>query len=90
MIQSNLLATKLHRPSIPAKRIQRPHLIKRLNEGLESGRSVTLISAPAGFGKSSCAAEWVSSLALPVVWLSLDRLDDDPARFFTYLIAALQ
>ncbi len=89
-MKSNLLATKLHLPSILPNRVRRPQLIQHLNEGLESGRRMTLISAPAGFGKSSCAVEWVRNLALPVIWLSLDRLDDDPVRFFTYLIAALQ
>jgi len=77
-----LLATKLHCPSIPARRVQRTHLIQRLNEGLESGCQVTLVSAPAGFGKTTCIGEWVDTLALPVAWLSLDPADDDPGRFF--------
>ena len=88
---SSLLATKLHCPSIPPKRVQRPHLIRRLNEGLESGRQMTLVSAPAGFGKTTCISEWVNALdRWPVAWLSLDPSDDDPGRFFTYLVAALQ
>ncbi len=85
-----LLASKLHRPSIPVKSVPRPQLIRQLNAGLESQCRLTLISAPAGFGKTSCAAEWVSSLNLPSAWLSLDTLDDDPIRFFAYLVAALQ
>lgn len=87
---SVLLATKLHCPAPPSRQVSRPQLIRRLNEGLESGRQITLISAPAGFGKSTCAAEWISRLTRPTAWLALDRSDDDPARFFTYLIAALQ
>ncbi len=87
---SHLLATKLHRPSPPPKRVPRLHLVERLNEGLESGRAVTLVSAPAGFGKTTCAGEWAASLGLPVAWLSLDPTDDEPARFLTYLLAALQ
>src|SRR5512143_1237868 len=75
-MKPTLLITKLRQPSIPAKCIRRPHLIQRLNEGLVAGRRMTLISAPAGFGKSLCAAEWASRLALPVAWLSLDRMDD--------------
>jgi len=68
-----------------------PRLVQRLNEGLEAGRRLTLISAPAGFGKSTCAGEWVASLGRqPVAWLSLDASDNDPERFFIYLIAALQ
>ena len=79
---SGLIATKLHRPSIPSKRVQRPHLIQRLNEGLELNRQVTLVSAPAGFGKTICVAEWVNtSVRQPVTWLSLDPLDDDPGNF---------
>ena len=87
---SGLLATKLHRPPIPPKRVQRPHLIQRLNEGLEFGRQITLVSAPAGFGKTTCISEWVNTLDLPVTWLSLDPADDDPGRFFAYFVAALQ
>ena len=87
---SSLLATKLHRPSIPPKRVRRPHLIQRLNKGLAFDRQVTLVSAPAGFGKTTCIGEWVNALDCPVTWLSLDAADDDPARFFAYLVAALQ
>ena len=87
---SSLLATKLYRPSVPAKRVQRLHLIQRLNEGLESGRQMTLVSAPAGFGKTTCISEWLNGLSFPVAWLSLDESDNDPVRFFAYYIAALQ
>jgi LuxR family maltose regulon positive regulatory protein len=88
---SGLIATKLRRPSIPAKRVQRPRIIQRLNEGLEFNRQVTLVSAPAGFGKTTCVAEWVNTLVQrPVSWLSLDASDDDPGRFITYFITALQ
>jgi LuxR family maltose regulon positive regulatory protein len=87
---TTLLATKLYRPTLPLKRVRRPLLVQRLNKGLESGRQITLVSAPAGFGKTTCISEWVSTLGLPVSWLSLDPGDDDPGRFFTYLIAALQ
>jgi LuxR family maltose regulon positive regulatory protein len=62
-----------------------------LNEGLELGRQVTLVSAPAGFGKTICISEWVNALpGWPVSWLSLDASDDDPVRFFAYFAAALQ
>jgi LuxR family maltose regulon positive regulatory protein len=89
-MMSTLLATKLRRPATSPKRIQRPHLIQRLNDGLHSGRQVTLVSAPAGFGKTTCISEWINAVDLPTAWLSLDPADDDPGRFFTYLIAALQ
>ncbi len=88
---TNILATKLTPPVLPPKRVPRPHLIQRLDEGLEYGRRITLVSAPAGFGKTICVSEWVSTLeGWPVSWLSLDPADDDPGRFFTYLIASLQ
>jgi LuxR family maltose regulon positive regulatory protein len=91
VLKSTLLATKLHCPSIPAKWVQRPHLVQRLNEELASGRQVTLVSAPAGFGKTTCISEWVNTLERrPVTWLSLDPSDDDPGRFFAYFVAALQ
>jgi LuxR family maltose regulon positive regulatory protein len=57
---------------------------------MEAGRRITLVSAPAGFGKTFCVSEWVDGLDLPVSWLSLDAADDDPGRFFTYFVAALQ
>jgi LuxR family maltose regulon positive regulatory protein len=86
-----LLATKLHQPSLPPKRVQRLLLIQQLNEGLAAGRQITLISAPAGFGKTTCISEWVNALdRWPVTWLSLDPADDDPGRFFAYFVAALQ
>ena len=90
MLKANLLVTKLHRPSLPAKWIKRPQLGQRLNEGLELGRPITLISAPAGFGKTTCVSEWLEKTTLPYSWLSLDASDDDPRRFFAYFIAALQ
>src|SRR5512134_1571226 len=87
---SNLLETKLHQPSLPAKLVQRTTLIHTLTESLADGRLLTLVSAPAGFGKTTLVSAWVSSLHLPVAWLSLDRADDDPGQFFAYLIAVLQ
>ncbi|MEJ2207890.1 MAG: hypothetical protein P8129_02500, partial [Anaerolineae bacterium] len=87
----SLLVTKLHRPAAPAGHVRRPHLIRRLNEGLVSGRQLILVSAPAGFGKTTCVGEWLDGLeGWPVAWLSLDAADDDPRRFFAYLFAALQ
>jgi LuxR family maltose regulon positive regulatory protein len=63
-------------------------LIERLNAGLHC--KLTLISAPAGFGKTTLVTEWLNSGQRPFTWLSLDENDSDPARFFTYLLAALQ
>lgn len=90
-MKSILLPTKLHPPSLPPKWIQRVHLTRRLDEGLRFKRQITLVSAPAGFGKTICVCDWVSMLdQWPVTWLSLEPSDDDPGRFFTYFIAALQ
>jgi len=85
---ATILATKLYIPPLRAKTVARSRLIERLNEGLT--RKLTLISAPAGFGKTTLISEWVHGCRLPVAWLSLDEGDSEPARFITYLIAALQ
>jgi LuxR family maltose regulon positive regulatory protein len=65
-------------------------LNERLNEGLLASRKLTLISASAGFGKTTLVSEWVAGCGQPVAWLSLDEGDNDPTRFLTYLVAALQ
>ena len=75
-------------PPPRAKIVLRPRLIEQLNEGLEG--KLTLISAPAGFGKTTLVNEWISSCGRPVAWLSLDEGDNDPSRFLSYIIAALQ
>ncbi|HLB48337.1 MAG TPA: LuxR C-terminal-related transcriptional regulator [Anaerolineales bacterium] len=85
-----VLATKLYIPPPRPKAVPRPRLIERLNEGLPSGRKLTLISAPAGFGKTTLVSEWVAGCERPVAWLSLDEGDNDLTRFLTYLVAALQ
>jgi LuxR family transcriptional regulator, maltose regulon positive regulatory protein len=54
------------------------------------GCKLILISAPAGFGKTTLVSEWVATCGRPVAWLSLDEGDNDPARFITYLVKALQ
>jgi LuxR family maltose regulon positive regulatory protein len=65
-------------------------LIERLNQGLSSDRKLILISAPAGFGKTTLVSEWVAGSEQPVAWLSLDEGDNDPTRFLIYVVAALQ
>src|SRR2546423_3732890 len=86
-----ILATKLYIPPLRPHVVIRPRLIERLNEGLH--RKLTLIAAPAGFGKTTLVSEWVEGIERPrarTAWLSLDEGDNDPARFLTYLVAALQ
>jgi LuxR family maltose regulon positive regulatory protein len=97
-----LLTTKLYVPSIRPGLVSRPHLIERLNEGVRLGRKLTLLSAPAGYGKTTLLSEWVHSLAevptdrgapvplLRTAWVSLDKGDNDPARFWSYVVSALQ
>ncbi|MDQ2885782.1 MAG: LuxR C-terminal-related transcriptional regulator [Chloroflexota bacterium] len=85
---SPILATKLYLPRLRPNVVSRPHLLKRLNEGLH--RKLTLIAAPAGFGKTTLVSEWVAFIERPTAWLSLDEGDNDPARFLAYLVAALQ
>src|SRR5215471_1612608 len=84
----SILATKLYLPRLRTEIVSRPRLIERLNEGLR--RNLALISAPAGFGKTTLVSEWVVGCQRPVAWLSLDEGDNDPIRFLTYFVAALQ
>ena len=85
-----LLATKLYVPPHRPKVVLRSRLIERLNDGLSAGRKLTLVSAPAGFGKTTLVSEWLSGCDRPAAWLSLDEGDNDASRFLDYLIAALQ
>ena len=86
-----LLETKLHLPRWRRDLVARPRLSERLSRGAES--ALTLVSAPAGFGKTTLLAEWLAAAAADgrsVAWLSLDQRDNDPALFWTYLVAALK
>ena len=98
-----ILATKLYVPPPRPGIVPRQRLVERLNEGLAAGCKLALISASAGFGKTTLVSEWVSALTpvpspeigrggmgVRVAWLSLDEGDNDPTRFMTYLVAALQ
>jgi LuxR family maltose regulon positive regulatory protein len=99
-----LLTTKLYIPPLRPGLVPRPRLIERLDDGLRRGHKLTLVSAPAGFGKTTLIANWkltTSALApersadasvdnCQLVWLSLDEGDNDPMRFFSYLVATLR
>ena len=99
-----LLATKFHVPTLRASAVTRPRLLERLSAGLRKLSKLTLISAPAGYGKTTLVAEWLSSLPLQtddfglqienqklkISWLSLDEADNDSVRFFRYFLAAFQ
>src|SRR5512133_4255866 len=93
---SPILARKLYNPPTRTGFVPRARLIERLNEGLLKGRKLTLVSAPAGFGKTTLVSEWVAGFGrqrepkVRTAWLSLDEGDSDLARFIAYLVAALQ
>lgn len=92
-----ILSTKLYIPPLPAKRVSRLHLIERISERV--AKKLTLVSAPAGFGKTTIVCEWIeharsaaskTSQEQNYTWLSLNERDNDLVRFLTYLIAALR
>jgi LuxR family maltose regulon positive regulatory protein len=83
-----ILATKLHIPRPPPHAVRRQRLVERLNAGLH--RKLTLVSAAAGFGKTTLLSTWIADSDLPVAWLSVDQADSDPTRFLTYLVAAVR
>src|SRR5215470_16336566 len=82
------LMTKLYLPEARQTLVERPILLDQLKEGLRG--KLTLVSAPAGFGKTSLVAAWRKECQTPLAWVSLDEEDNDPARFLDYLIGALQ
>ena len=85
-----ILTTKLYVPPPRPGIVTRPRLMDRLNDGLANGSRLTLVSAPAGFGKTTLISEWIADCQRPAAWLSLDEGDNDLTRFLTYLAAALQ
>src|SRR5512139_2649447 len=89
-MSAHLLATKLYLPPIRPGLVIRPRLLRRLDEGLHC--KLTLLSAPAGFGKTTLLADWAAGLSgrAQVAWLTIDQADNDPRRFLEYFIAALQ
>jgi LuxR family transcriptional regulator, maltose regulon positive regulatory protein len=92
-MQHPILATKLFIPIVKAEQVSRARLLERLNSGYRNGCRLSLVSAPAGYGKTTLVAEWLRSIAAPgltTAWLSLDEQDNDSTRFQRYVIAALQ
>jgi LuxR family maltose regulon positive regulatory protein len=92
-----LLSTKLSPPRLHPTLVPREGLLRRLDEGLQ--HQLTLLSAPAGFGKTTLVRKWMAALQasqaedrqrITVAWLSLDRGDNDPIRFWRYVVAALR
>lgn len=84
------LPTKFYIPRLREKRVLRPRLTDILQAGVNRPATVILLSGPAGFGKSTLLGEFVTQLQQPVAWVSLDEGDNDPVRFWSYLIASCQ
>ena len=84
-----LLQTKMFILPILPNFISRPHLMDRISRKLDQGCKGTLISAPAGFGKTSLVTNWLHQTDYKTAWLSLEEGDDDPAKLLTYFYAAL-
>ena len=83
----HLLRTKFYVPPIRSKQIARPRLSSLIDGGLD--RALILVSAPAGYGKTTLVSSWLKDNRIPSAWLSLDGGDNDPIRFLQYLLAAL-
>src|SRR6188508_1304067 len=81
-------STKLRPPTLPPDFIPRPRIYERLTEG--QGRSLTLVCAPAGFGKTTVMADWLQDVRRPWVWVNLDETDNDFASFASLFISALR
>ena len=86
----SLISTKLYIPRPRENRVARPRLTDMLFTGVNRPGTFILLSGPAGFGKSTLLGEFVAQLHRPVAWVSLDEGDNDPVRFWSYLIAACQ
>jgi LuxR family maltose regulon positive regulatory protein len=86
----SLLSTKLYVPPSRVDVVSRPYLIEKLLFGAGRPGSFTLVSGPAGFGKTTLLSEFVARLKRSVAWLSLEEGENDPIRFWTYLITACQ
>jgi ATP/maltotriose-dependent transcriptional regulator MalT len=87
-MSTNLLASKFYFPPHRPDLVPRPGLLENLDAGLRG--KLTLVSAPAGFGKTTAVSEWLRYCGRPAAWLSVDKNDNDLSRFLIYLIAALQ
>jgi LuxR family maltose regulon positive regulatory protein len=89
-LPAELLTSKLYIPPLRPNLVPRPRLVELLNEGLRTNHKMTLVSAPAGFGKTTLVVAWLKQIGIPAAWLSLDEADNDLPRFLAYLAAALQ
>ena len=86
--QVDLLYTKLHPPPVREKQVDRRHLLEKLDAALN--QRLTLVCAPAGYGKTTLLSQWVNHWEKPVGWVTLDHSDNDLVQFVRYFLAALQ
>ena len=83
-----MLVTKLHIPSTSVSLVRRSDLFEKLNKGLD--KKLIHISAPAGFGKTTIVSDWINQNKIPTAWYSIDKRDNDPVEFISYIIAGIQ
>ena len=83
-----MLLTKLHIPPAGNNVVHRSELFEKLNSGLS--KKLILVSAPAGYGKTTLVSDWIGQNKIPAAWLSLDNGDNDPAVFLSYVISGIQ
>ena len=83
-----IIHTKLHRPPVPHDLVAREHLVDRLNKRLN--RPLSLVCAPAGYGKSTLVSYWLDNCDLPAAWLSLEEADNDLHLFLSYFLTAIR
>jgi len=88
LMDRQILRAKLYVPRVRPDNVRRERLYGRLGRGV--GRELTVVTAPAGFGKTTLLADWSRRTELPVAWVSLDERDDDPVRFLLYVISAIE
>src|SRR5690348_8281230 len=86
-MSETLLHTKLMAPRLQPTMIEREELLARLDAGLT--KKITVVSAPTGFGKTTLVSMWIARRKFPTAWVTLDANDNDPSRFWTYLVSAL-
>ena len=84
------IQTKLHPPQLSPNHVERPALLQKLMQGLQQQRKLTIVTAPAGFGKTTLVTRWLQTVDRPFAWLSLSAADNAPDRFLSYFLDALQ
>ncbi|MDX1418090.1 MAG: hypothetical protein R3293_28065, partial [Candidatus Promineifilaceae bacterium] len=84
------MQTKLNIPPSRPNLVRRPQLFELLNQSIQPGTKLSLVAAPAGFGKTTLVSSWIRLFDIPAAWLSIDESDNEPNRFMYYTIAALQ